>query len=75
MNSNLRLIDQLNHSPLKEKQEMEELCIDLIDVLSGDREFSSGMGLKNIRKNFWEIRKGLKKTKHRSSCLIHISGI
>jgi len=31
--------------PLKEKQEIKELCIDLIDVLSGDRELSSGMGL------------------------------
>jgi mRNA-degrading endonuclease RelE of RelBE toxin-antitoxin system len=46
--------------PHKEKQEMKKLCIDLIDVLSGDKELSSGMGLKNIRKNFWEIRKGLK---------------
>jgi len=46
--------------PLKEKQEIKELCIDLIDVLAGDRELSAGMGLKNIRKNFWEIRKGLK---------------
>jgi len=46
--------------PLKEKQQIKELCIDLIDVLCGDKELSSGMGLKNLRKNFWEIRKGLK---------------
>ncbi len=46
--------------PSKEKQQIKDLCIDLIDVLSGDRELSSGMGLKNLRKNFWEIRKGLK---------------
>jgi mRNA-degrading endonuclease RelE of RelBE toxin-antitoxin system len=46
--------------PSKEKQEIKALCIDLIDILSGDRELSPGMGLKNIHKNFWEIRKGLK---------------
>jgi len=44
----------------KKKQEVKELCIALIDVLSGEQELSVGMGLKNIRKNFWEIRKGLK---------------
>jgi mRNA-degrading endonuclease RelE of RelBE toxin-antitoxin system len=41
-------------------QEVKELCISLIDVLSGDQELSAGMGLKNLRKNFWEVRKGLK---------------
>lgn len=46
--------------PPKRKQEVKELCITLIDVLSGERELSVGMGLKNLRKNFWEIRKGLK---------------
>ena len=46
--------------PSKEKQQIKDLCINLIDVLSGDRELSLGMGLKNLRKNFWEIRKGLK---------------
>ncbi len=43
-----------------EKQEVKELCIDLIDILSGKQELSVGLGLKNLRKNFWEIRKGLK---------------
>ena len=46
--------------PPKEKQEIKALCIDLIDVLSGSRELSPGIGLKNIRKEFWEIRKGIK---------------
>jgi len=45
--------------PPKKKQEVKQLCIALINVLSGERELSVGMGLKNIRKNFWEIRKGL----------------
>ena len=46
--------------PPKEKKQIKNLCIDLIDVLSGDRELYPGMGLKNIQKNFWEIRIGLK---------------
>jgi len=46
--------------PSETKQEVKELCIALVDVLSGEKEFSVGMGLKNLRKNFWEIRKGLK---------------
>jgi hypothetical protein len=32
----------------------------LVDILSGDRDLSTGLGLKYLRKNFWEIRKGLK---------------
>ena len=46
--------------PPEMKRDVKELCIALIDVLSGERELSAGMGLKNLRKNFWEIRKGLK---------------
>jgi mRNA-degrading endonuclease RelE of RelBE toxin-antitoxin system len=46
--------------PSEKKQEVKELCIALIDVLSGEKELSVGLGLKNLRKNFWEIRKGLK---------------
>ena len=46
--------------PSEKKQEVKELCIALIDVLSGEKELSVGMGLKNLRKSFWEIRKGLK---------------
>ena len=46
--------------PSEKKQEVKELCIALIDVLSGEQELSVGLGLKNLRKNFWEIRKGLK---------------
>jgi len=46
--------------PLETKQEIKELCIYLIDILSGECAISGGLGLKNLKKNFWEIRKGLK---------------
>ena len=42
------------------KEEIEALCIGLIDILSGARPISGGLGLRNLRKNYWEIRKGLK---------------
>jgi mRNA-degrading endonuclease RelE of RelBE toxin-antitoxin system len=46
--------------PPEIKHEIKELCIALIDILSGDQDISAGIGLKKLRKNFWEIRKGLK---------------
>jgi len=46
--------------PSETKQEIKELCINLIDMLSSGRSLSTGLGLKNLRKNFWEIRKGLR---------------
>lgn len=46
--------------PPKTKQEIKELCIALIDILSGQLELSAGLGLKNLSKNFWKMRKGLK---------------
>jgi mRNA-degrading endonuclease RelE of RelBE toxin-antitoxin system len=44
----------------KKKKEVKELCLALVNILSGTRDLSAGLGLKNLRKNFWEIRKGLK---------------
>ena len=46
--------------PSETKQEIKELCINLIDRLSSGHSLSIGLGLKNLRKNFWEIRKGLR---------------
>jgi len=42
------------------KQEIKSLCSHLIDILSGEQVISKGIGLKNLKKNYWEIRKGLK---------------
>lgn len=46
--------------PSETKQEIKELCINLIDTLSSGHRLSPGLGLKNLRKNFWEVRKGLR---------------
>jgi mRNA-degrading endonuclease RelE of RelBE toxin-antitoxin system len=46
--------------PPRTKEEIKELCINLIDVLSGKSALSKGLGLRNLRRNYWEIRKGLK---------------
>ncbi len=50
----------LKNLSLTTKQEIKALCLNLIDILSGETSLSGGFGLKNLRKNFWEIRKGLK---------------
>ena len=44
----------------REKEEIKALAIQLIEVLSRDREIHKGIGLKRLRGNFWEARKGLK---------------
>jgi len=46
--------------PSETKQEIKELCINLINMLSSGHSLSTGLGLKNLRKNFWEVRKGLR---------------
>lgn len=44
----------------KEKEEIKEVAIQTIDILSRDRLTYKGIGLKRLKGNFWEIRKGLK---------------
>ena len=43
-----------------EKAEIKSLAIELVDILSRDRAIHKGIGLKRLRGNFWEARKGLK---------------
>ena len=47
-------------SPNSEKEEIKALAIQLIAMLSRDREIHKGIGLKRLRGSFWEARKGLK---------------
>jgi len=46
------------HNP--EREEIKRVATQLIDMLSHDREIHKGLGLKRLRGNFWEVRKGLK---------------
>ena len=43
-----------------EKNEIKALAIHLVEMLSRDREIHKGIGLKRLKGNFWEARKGLK---------------
>lgn len=52
-----RSIKQL---PIKEKEDIERVAVQFIDILSRDRHVHEGLGLKRLRGNFWEVRKGLK---------------
>ena len=46
--------------PRKEKEEIKRIAIQAIDILSHDKMIHKGIGLKRLKDNFWEIRKGLK---------------
>lgn len=46
--------------PGGEKEEIKKVAIQAIDVLSQDKIIHKGLGLKRLKGNFWEIRKGLK---------------
>ena len=43
-----------------EKEEVMAVAIQAIDVLSKDKILYKGIGLKRLRRDFWEIRKGIK---------------
>ncbi len=44
----------------REKEEIKKVAIQAIDILSQDRIIHKGIGLKRLKGDFWEIRKGLK---------------
>ncbi len=46
--------------PPTEKTDVKEVAFQLIDVLSKDRQIHQGLGLKRLKEDFWETRKGIK---------------
>ena len=44
----------------REKEEIKEVALKAIDILSQDKVVHRGIGLKRLKGDFWEIRKGLK---------------
>lgn len=44
----------------REKEEIKQTALQAIDILSSDRLIHKGLGLKRLKGDFWEIRKGLK---------------
>lgn len=43
-----------------EKEEITRVTSRTIDILSGSKSIYKGIGLKRLRNNYWEVRKGLK---------------
>ena len=43
-----------------EKSEIKGSASQLIDTLAKDRQIHQGLGLKRLRGDFWEARKGIK---------------
>ena len=46
--------------PGVEKEEIKKVAIQLVDVLSQDQAIHQGLGLKRLRGDYWEVRKGIK---------------
>ena len=44
----------------KEKEAIHKVVIQLIEILSQDKPLYQGIGLKRLKGNYWEVRKGLK---------------
>jgi len=44
----------------REKEEIKQVSLQAIDILSQDRVIHKGIGLKRLKGDFREIRKGLK---------------
>jgi hypothetical protein len=44
----------------EEKEEIKEAAIQTIDILSRKKVVHQGVGLKRLKGDFWEVRKGLK---------------
>ncbi len=44
----------------KEKEEIKQTALQAIDILSQDRSIHKGLGLKRLKGDFWEVRRGLK---------------
>lgn len=44
----------------REKEELKITVLQTIDILSSDRSLHKGLGLKHLKGDLWEIRKGLK---------------
>lgn len=44
----------------REKDEVKQVALQTIDILSQDRIIHKGLGLKRLKGDYWEIRKGLK---------------
>ncbi len=43
-----------------EKEEVKQIAIKAIAILSQDRIIHKGIGLKRLKGDYWEVRKGLK---------------
>ncbi len=44
----------------EEKEEIKQVALQSIDILSRERVVHQGVGLKRLKGDFWEVRKGLK---------------
>jgi hypothetical protein len=44
----------------EEKEEIKQVALHTIDILSHEKTVQQGVGLKHLRGDFWEVREGLR---------------
>jgi len=52
--------DSLKFLPNKDKEDIKQTAIKIIDILSQDKFIHKGIGLKRLKGDYWEVRRGLK---------------
>jgi mRNA-degrading endonuclease RelE of RelBE toxin-antitoxin system len=50
----------LKDLPPQDKEDVKKVIAQTIDILSQDRLVHQGIGLKRLRSDYWEVRKGLR---------------
>lgn len=46
--------------PYGEKEDIKKIAIQILDILTKNRETRKGIGLTHLKGDFWEVRKGLR---------------
>lgn len=52
--------DSIKNLNVEDKEELKIAAIQAVDILSQNKAIHKGVGLKRLKGNYWEIRKGLK---------------
>jgi len=52
--------DSIKRLSDRNREQIKEVASKLIDILSQDKFLYKGIGLKRLKTDYWEVRKGLK---------------
>ncbi len=50
----------IKNLPVQEKEDIQAVLKQTLDILAQDKFVHVGLGLKRLKEDYWEVRKGLK---------------